>query len=127
MNTEQDIHNVLQLPQDRFLRCQHCGITFVWTGWEQRHGPMPDKCKGCSYLLKHARQWGIIKWFDSRKGFGFIIMTDGTEIFLRSRRTRKGRLQRGQLVSFHIKQEKAGPRAIDVRKECAQPQKTTAP
>jgi len=117
MNTDQDIHNVLQLPQDRFLRCQHCGVTFAWTGWEQSRATKPDHCKGCSYLLKHTRQWGIIRWIDNRKGFGFISAADGTEIFVRSRHTRKGRLQRGQLVSFYVKQEKMGPQAMNVRKE----------
>jgi len=107
----------LQLAPDRFLTCQHCGITFVWTGWEQQHDAQePDHCPGCRHLLALTRRWGVVKWFDARKGFGFITMADGTDVFVR-RRDLKGRknLRKGQLVQFRLKEGKNGVRAASVR------------
>ncbi len=103
-------------PPDRYLTCQHCGITFVWTGWEQQHDAAePHLCPGCRHVLRLARRWGVVKWFDPRRGFGFITMADGTEIYVRRRDIRKGRPRRGDLVRFRVVQGKHGPRAVDVR------------
>ena len=108
---------LLHLPPDRFLSCQHCGISFVWTGWEQqRQAQEPEHCPGCRHLLKLSQRWGVVKWFDARKGFGFITMADGSDIFVRRRDVMRGaRLRKGQLVSFRMKEGKNGPRAIKVR------------
>jgi len=107
----------LQLPPDRFLACQHCGLTFVWTGWEQRQDAhQPEHCPGCRHLLAIAPRWGVVKWFDARKGFGFITMANGVDIFVRRRDIRHGkRLRKGQLVSFRVREGKTEPRAVKVR------------
>jgi CspA family cold shock protein len=107
----------LQLPPDRFLSCGHCGVTFVWTGWEQQQQARePEHCPGCRHLLALTQRWGAVKWFDGRKGFGFITMSDGADIFVRRRDIKRGgRLRKGQLVSFRVKEGKNGPQAINVR------------
>ncbi len=108
----------LNLPPDRFLSCAHCGIAFVWTGWEQmQDGGEPKLCPGCRHLLAMTRRWGVVKWFDPRRGYGFITMADGTDIYVRRRDVARGRLRRGRLVSFRVVEGKQGPRAVKVRAE----------
>ena len=114
-----DLHSLvsLQLPPDRFLVCQQCGITFVWSGWEQQKDiEEPVHCPGCRHLLAHTRRWGIVKWYDARKGFGVITMVDGIDVFVR-RRDLKGhrKLRKDQLVSCRLKEGKKGLRAVNVR------------
>jgi CspA family cold shock protein len=62
---------------------------------------------------------GTVKWFDTKKGFGFIsqdsggpdVFVDYTELEGAGFRT----LAPGQRVVFEIRHTKAGPEAKDVR------------
>lgn len=60
---------------------------------------------------------GRVKWFDSRKGFGFIVRDNGEELFVHFRAI-QGRGQRslkdGQRVRFRVGQGAKGPQAEDV-------------
>jgi CspA family cold shock protein len=63
------------------------------------------------------REQGSVKWFNVSKGFGFITVDDGQEIFVHFRSIRgEGRrsLRDGQRVSFYIAQSDKGPQAEDV-------------
>ena len=61
-----------------------------------------------------TKQYGRVKWFDSRKGFGFIELEDGsgdvfvhfTDIEGEGYRT----LEEGQRVTFEIEQTDKGPK-----------------
>lgn len=64
-----------------------------------------------------ARQHGQVKWFNVSKGFGFITMDDGEEIFVHFRSIRGGGrrgLRDGQRVSFIVADSDKGPQAEDV-------------
>ena len=63
-------------------------------------------------------QIGTVKWFNTSKGFGFILMEDGTEIFVHYQdiQTEGFRnLAEGQKVSFTVQNTGKGLRAADVK------------
>ena len=61
---------------------------------------------------------GTVKWFNERKGFGFITPDDaGEDLFVHRsevKTTGYARLEEGQRVQFEIGQGKKGPCATNV-------------
>jgi CspA family cold shock protein len=65
-----------------------------------------------------AMSEGKVKWFDERKGFGFIETDGEGDVFVHYKSIQAGgfkTLQEGQRVSFDIQQGKKGPAAENVR------------
>ncbi|MEU8899450.1 cold-shock protein [Nocardia sp. NPDC048505] len=62
---------------------------------------------------------GTVKWFDTKKGFGFIAQDgDGPDVFvdyLELDGSGFRHLTEGQRVEFEIRTAKAGPEALGVR------------
>ncbi|GAB2637953.1 cold-shock protein [Nocardia goodfellowii] len=62
---------------------------------------------------------GTVKWFDSKKGFGFIVEDGGgPDVFvdyLELQGSGFRHLTEGQRVEFEIRHVKAGPEAVGVR------------
>jgi len=60
---------------------------------------------------------GIVKWFDERKGYGFIEQEDGPDVFVHFsgiNGTGFKTLREGDQVSFEIEQGEKGPAAVNV-------------
>lgn len=62
-------------------------------------------------------QQGVVKWFDSEKGYGFIAGEDGKDLFVhQSNILLKGfhKLEIGQRVSYQVETTEKGDNAINV-------------
>ena len=120
-------------PEDEIRYCERCGISYLWTIEEQKAAtvlaeatpqavaqaaatPPPDLCPGCRVLLPPpARMRGMVKWYNIRKRYGFIVRQGEPEIFVPAAALHGTRfLQTGDLVEFALGVNQEGPIAQDV-------------
>lgn len=64
---------------------------------------------------------GTVKWFNDSKGYGFITVEEGTDVFVHQSAIKNGSfgfksLIEGEKVSFDIEHGPKGPSAINVLK-----------
>lgn len=60
---------------------------------------------------------GIVKWFDERKGYGFIQQEDGPDVFVHHsgiKGTGFRSLNEGDRVTFDVEPGEKGPAAVNV-------------
>jgi CspA family cold shock protein len=60
---------------------------------------------------------GVVKWFNSSKGYGFIEQEDGPDVFVHHTGINAAgfkTLNEGDRVTFDIEQGKKGPAAVNV-------------
>lgn len=106
--------------KDELLYCENCGISFLWSIEEQKketQSEAPQYCKGCQQLLAAPRrERGLVKWFNTRKHFGFIVRRDAEEIFAPAAEVKgRRRLKEGDLVEFQVGINERGVVAQDIR------------
>ncbi len=60
---------------------------------------------------------GTIKWYNSRKGYGFIEGEDGKDVFVHRTSLPEGIfLDEGDKVEYEIEEGDKGPNAKDIKK-----------
>ena len=105
------------MHEDRFLTCTSCGTRFVLLVAETGAGA-PILCPGCRFILPNAgRHRGVIKFYNKRKGWGFVTQPDDKEVFFhRSALTLDAEpfLQEGELVEYGIEASYRGPQAVEM-------------
>ncbi len=61
---------------------------------------------------------GTVKWFNPKKGYGFITKEDGGDVFVHYSAIQMNgfkTLQEGQKVEFEIQKGQKGPQAVNVK------------
>ena len=119
--------------RDEMCVCDNCGVSFLWTIEEQHQmeteietemetemetkADAPEFCPACRRLATPSgRERGVVKWYDGRKHYGFIVRQKEDEIFThRSQLAERGRLHEGDLVEFTVTTGEKGLMAADVR------------
>jgi CspA family cold shock protein len=62
---------------------------------------------------------GKVKWFDNKRGFGFIVQDQGTDVFVHHtaiQGTGYKTLQEGEQVDYDLVQSDKGPKAEKVQR-----------
>lgn len=63
---------------------------------------------------------GVVKWYDSQKGYGFISANEGNDVFVHHSQVKEHSgnkdLHEGESVTFDIVEKDKGPQAINVQK-----------
>ena len=62
---------------------------------------------------------GTVKWFDSKKGYGFITADNGQDVFVHYTGisgTGFRTLEEGERVSFSVMESEKGLKAVDVER-----------
>lgn len=71
------------------------------------------------FLESASMQEGTVKWFNNKKGWGFIQKADGDDVFVHYSAI-KGEgfksLEEGDRVRFEIENASKGPAAVNVEK-----------
>lgn len=103
-----------------------CGLLFVWGFVSTFAASLLVPSRRRRYRssgtaveedVDDGRERGVVKWFNIKKGFGFIAWEEGEDVFVHFRSIRgQGHrsLEEGQKVKFTVIQGDKGPQADDV-------------
>jgi CspA family cold shock protein len=67
--------------------------------------------------MEAERKTGIVKWFSRARGYGFITLDEGEDVFVHYSAIQGSgfkTLVEGERVEFSIEEDRRGPKAADV-------------
>jgi CspA family cold shock protein len=105
--------------------CQRCGRGFVLTATYRdflmrwgRELIVPVLCPTCfTKAGPLPKEEGEVKWFSSRKGYGFITIGEDKDVFFHQQQLLDNvdaAPQKGQPVRFHMRHSPKGLEAVNV-------------
>ncbi len=106
--------------QDQLLICAECRTEWVWTATEQElqgTAEPPTRCPACRILAPPpGHQRGVVKWYNPTKGYGFITLASGEELFFhRSSLPAEGAPPAaGDLIQFAVSENERGRQAVAI-------------
>src|SRR5215831_12967359 len=113
--TPQNMHAPARLCERRLTPFARCVRGWPRQSWEAS-GPVP--AAGAAYRTKKVKMaQGTVKWFNGDKGYGFIEVGDGPDVFVHFSAITGGgyrSLEEGQKVEFDVTQGQKGPQAENV-------------
>jgi len=115
------VHERIVMSEDRYFVCSICRTRFVWTPEDRMAaGAKPDRCPACRLLSPSSdRQRGLVKFYNSRQGWGFITPTQGAEVFFHRSALADPAwhpLHEGDLLEFGLEQTARGPQAVAIQR-----------
>lgn len=63
-----------------------------------------------------ANYTGVVKWYNSEKGYGFISCNEGNDVFVHHSQIPNKDLHEGENITFDIKENEKGPMAVNLQK-----------
>ena len=108
-------HVTVNSVEFRFSGPQRSSATSAIAGQNQQL--VPDLCPGCRHLLPQGkRERGLVKWYNGRKRYGFIVRKGQPEIFVHGSDVEEhSRLRPGALVEFTVSETERGAAAKSVQ------------
>ena len=67
------------------------------------------------WLQRGCMAQGTVKWYNKKKGYGFIEQEDGEDLFVHYTQV-EGEIKDGDSVEFEVGEGPKGPNAINVSK-----------
>ncbi|MFO7742716.1 MAG: cold shock domain-containing protein [Anaerolineae bacterium] len=112
----------------KIVVCQRCGRGFVLTATYRdflmrwgRQVVVPVVCPSCFLDAGPLpKKRGQVKWFSSRKRYGFIAAGENEDVFFHQQQLLdNGEVEphKGQLARFHVRRTPKGPEALNVEIE----------
>jgi CspA family cold shock protein len=114
--------------RDTLVTCAQCGREFVFRVEQQREQAergeevtVPGTCPACRQRVTYGgKLHGRVKWFESSKGYGFIVQDAGDEIFFHRSNVVQvdgeiPQLEEGQEVLYEVTETPKGRAATQIQ------------